>query len=829
MSFFKFSLKWVFREWKWSPLLFGLTFFLLFLAYLGVLLNLSYQSSSDLFLKERSRLILGADIVVSSPSELSEADLQELNDKTQGLSESRLIEFMGNIRSKSAASMAEVYAVDSAYPLLGQVQTSTGNGLDWSQPRSLYADRELSLLLGLAPGDEVKIGSQNFVYRGFLTEDSSLIRGSSVVAARVYIERTLAEATGLLQFGSRVDYDYFFALPDPAQTSVWMEKLKPFATEKGWRVRSAEDSLNRIERTLDFVGKYLSWLSLLMILLGFITGFYLSQVQLRSAAQRFALLIQMGLSHRGVQLIYGFKILLEQILALSLAAGVLALILHQWINPAMTRLPIVFQLKITGFSLTVSIGLALVLGLLFFLPYLLRLPKLQLKSLLDQSAPFLPESVSHNSWRSYTLILVFFYALTGLFLKDYRLSLVWLGFLLISLSFPLWVFPRFFTALGRACPWVGLKIPLLQLSRVRFASTLLFISLCQILFVLSLLPQLEGALRQQIEKTSQANIPSFFAINMQEEDLTEIQNFFSENSGRLTHLSPMILGRLTEINNQPTEEERFLTRPLRLSYRGDLLESETVLEGPDRLPVADPQAMEAELSMEEGYAERYDFKLGDKLAFDVGGIEIRGRIAQIRRVQWESFQPNFFIQFQEGVLDDFPKTWIGVVYDIPAEKRLNLLKESLEKFSSMSLIDLSEAIEKLSKITETLIVPVRLAAQGQSLLNFLILFLLIGYHQRSRSREFVLFKLLGASPAKVQGMMLTENLILNLAAGILSLTLALGFSNWLLYEFFETRYLEFSRPLIYFGISLLIVGGVTWLTTVQVQKKKGQEKDLLAQ
>src|SRR5690606_24264676 len=123
-------------------------------------------------------------------------------------------------------------------------------------------------------------------------------------------------------------------------------------------------------------------------------------------------------------------------------------------------------------------------------------------------------------------------------------------------------------------------------------------------------------------------VPDFFAINIQQEDLSAIQQYFIQHSSGLSSLSPMLLGRLSLINGTPPEKESFSTRPLRLSYRAKKFDSETVVEGLDELPPYDESQEKAFLSVEEDYAKRNSLKLNDNLTFILGGLEIEAQIKQ---------------------------------------------------------------------------------------------------------------------------------------------------------------------------------------------------------
>ena len=76
-----------------------------------------------------------------------------------------------------------------------------------------------------------------------------------------------------------------------------------------------------------------------------------------------------------------------------------------------------------------------------------------------------------------------------------------------------------------------------------------------------------------------------------------------------------------------------------------------------------------EISVEQKYAKSLEIDLNDELEIEVGGVPILAKVVNIRRVRWTSFQPNFFVQMQPGVLDQAPKTFIATLNDLDAEKK----------------------------------------------------------------------------------------------------------------------------------------------------------------
>ena len=51
--------------------------------------------------------------------------------------------------------------------------------------------------------------------------------------------------------------------------------------------------------------------------------------------------------------------------------------------------------------------------------------------------------------------------------------------------------------------------------------------------------------------------------------------------------------------------------------------------------------------------------IGDTLTFLIAGEEVKTTVANIRQVDWNSFQPNFFMVLSGNALESFPMTFIA--------------------------------------------------------------------------------------------------------------------------------------------------------------------------
>src|SRR5205807_7956258 len=95
-----------------------------------------------------------------------------------------------------------------------------------------------------------------------------------------------------------------------------------------------------------------------------------------------------------------------------------------------------------------------------------------------------------------------------------------------------------------------------------------------------------------------------------------------------------------------------LRREYRSTYRDTLDSTEELVRG--RWPAAVTNHDLIPISVEQGIAKDLNIELGDEIVFDLQGVLLTNRVASIRKVDWKRIQPNFFVVFPSGVLEDAP-------------------------------------------------------------------------------------------------------------------------------------------------------------------------------
>jgi putative ABC transport system permease protein len=180
--------------------------------------------------------------------------------------------------------------------------------------------------------------------------------------------------------------------------------------------------------------------------------------------------------------------------------------------------------------------------------------------------------------------------------------------------------------------------------------------------------------------------------------------------------------------------------------------------------------------------------LGDVLNFDIQGVEIKGKVVNLRSVKWNTFQPNFFIAFQPGFLDDAPKTWLLSVPPMQDEKKDPLQNGLVAKFSNVSIVDVSRVVQKILELSEQMSGALTAMAALSVFVGLFVLATVLSTEARTRLIEWNLYKVLGARQSQVLILFLIESLIVTLISVSLGALLGVLLSLTLMLVIFEVTF-----------------------------------------
>jgi putative ABC transport system permease protein len=261
-----------------------------------------------------------------------------------------------------------------------------------------------------------------------------------------------------------------------------------------------------------------------------------------------------------------------------------------------------------------------------------------------------------------------------------------------------------------------------------------------------------------------------------------------------------------------------LRREYRSTYTDHLREAEKVTAG--RWIGRATNGGVVPISVEAGIAGDLRVGLGDEIVFDVQGIPITTRIASLREVNWRRMEPNFFMLFPLGALENAPGTDVLVTRVASSAQSAQLQRAMVKAFPNVSVIDLTMIVQTLDAIVEKVFFVIRFMALFTVLTGILVLAsaLVTGHFQRMR--ESVLLRTLGASGGQVFGILLVEYVGLGVVAALTGVILALG-GAWALAQFvFHIRFAPEAAPVVLALVIVpLLTGGVGLLMSRGILKR----------
>ena len=174
-------------------------------------------------------------------------------------------------------ALVEMKAVDHTYPSIGEVTLNPPLPLNeiLSERDGVFgaaADPTLLARLDLKVGDSVTVGDARFQIRSAVESEPDKLGIGIGLGPRFLISQDALRATGLIQPGSLVRWNYRVKLPDNASddraVSALMEDAKTAAPEAGWEVRSRANASPQLERNIDRFTQFLTLVGLAALLVG---------------------------------------------------------------------------------------------------------------------------------------------------------------------------------------------------------------------------------------------------------------------------------------------------------------------------------------------------------------------------------------------------------------------------------------------------------------------------------------------------------------------------------------------------------------------------------
>jgi putative ABC transport system permease protein len=723
-------------------------------------------------LVSESSTFLAADRVISSSRPIPDP-MREAAER-RGLRTADTLTFPSMVFSADRNQLVSVKAVSAGYPLRGALATSSEPFVPGPHTDAIpsagevWLDSRLFPALALEIGDAVTVGVHTLRVARVLTEEPD--RGGSFfdLGPRLLMNLADVPATEVVQPGSRLRYRLLLAGPDDELAALRRELDAQL--EQGFRWRSIRQSSPSIGDALDRAESFLLLGGLLAVLLAGVAVALGADRYARRHYDHVAICKTLGATPADVQ--WGFLLALFLIGAVAVGAGLLlGGVLHLSIV-AILRAYLPVSLPAAGLKpLAVGSVTGFVCLIAFALPPIMNLRQISPMRVIRRDL----EHAGVSRWVTYacagggSLALLVWYT-DSWWLTAWTLTGV-LGIVV--------VFGLLAMALLRGGRVVGMqagnywRLALASLQRRHHQSVaqILIFGLAIMLLLILLLTRLAllDEWRQQIPERA----PNHFLMNIVPDELADLETLLRNEVDYRGDLFPMMRGRIVGVNGisaadweaqhrNPDAPGPRLSSERNLSWAQRMSANNTLLAGAwwDEGEVA-PQ-----ISVEEEYAGSAGLSLGDSVEFNIGGFPVSATVTSIRRVEWDSMEPNFFILFSPGALGDIPATYMTSFY-LPADRK-RFLNELLGRFPTVTVIEVDKLISQVQSIIGRVTQAVELVLALVLVSGALVLIASIQASRDERLAEHALLRTLGATRRLVTGSLSAEFALLGLFAGVIA-------------------------------------------------------------
>ena len=680
------------------------------------------------------------------------------------------------------STLVEVKAVDGAYPFYGAVTLKPEAPL-----AELLAQRDgafgaavdptLLTRLDLKIGDRITIGAATIALRAALSSEPDKLSGGLGLGPRLLISNAALDASGLIQPGSLVRFQYRLRLPNDDASDRAVEAVAAAAKadfpDAGWEIRTRSKASPQLERNVERFTQFLTLVALTTLIVGGVGVANAVAAHLGRRRDAIATMKALGATGGDIFAVYCTQILLVGLFATTIGAAIGAILPYAvaWGFGAMIPLPVA-----PAFHPAVAM-IAIVYGLLTALAFALwplgRAHDISASELFrDQIAA----GRRRPRWR-YVIasgaLVAALGALAVLTSYDRRIALIFTAaaaglFVLLRLVALLTM------ALARRAPRthaIVLRLALANIHRRGALTPTVVLSLGLGLALLVTMIEVDGNLHRQFTAALPEKAPSFFFLDIPAADGARFDAFVHDHApaAKLERV-PMLRGRIVAANGikaedlKPAAGSRWVLQGDRgITYAPALPEGSRLLAGTwwDKNYSGPPL-----VSLENRTAEDLGLKIGDTVTVNVLGRNLTATIANRRAVDWESLGINFVLVFSPGTFAGAPHSDIATLTFADggtAQEETALIKALADAFPTVTTVRVKDALDAIDAIIGNLVLALRGASAITLIAAALVLGGALAASQRLRIYDAVVLKTFGATRIQLLAAYALEYALIGLA------------------------------------------------------------------
>ncbi len=784
----------------------------------------SVRSAIDAGLQREGAAILGGDAALSftyrfaTPEERAQVrTFVAMDGDLSEIAEFRSMAVAGTGDATERA-LTQVKGVDAAYPLYGGVVLDPPMPLETALEGTggvpgAVMDRVLLDRMGLAAGDTVRLGTQDFMVMAALAREPDNAGGGFALGPRTMVALDALDGSGLLEPGTLFDTELRLRLPPGTDLEAARTQVGRALDGSGLRWRDRRNGAPGVSEFVDRLSAFLVLVGLAGLAVGGVGVAAAVRAHLHEKTGTIATLKTLGAEGSTI-----FQVYLIQIGVLTLLGLVLGLALGAALPLAFAplivdALPVPAEFGVRWAPLAEAAIYGALAAALFTLWPLARAQDIRAAALFRGAtdAAGLPRARFLVALAAILAVLVGLAAwLSGLpMLTLYTFGGIAAAFAaLVGIAW----------AVRRAARWAaGLRV-LRGRSALRLAlgsvggpggeAASVILSLGLGLTVLATVGQIDTNLRGAIARDLPDVAPSYFMVDIQPGQLDGFRERLDGDPGvDRVEAAPMLRGFITLINGRPAAKTA-----------GD----HWVLQGDRGVTYSDRPTPETTVTAGEWWPEDYDgppqisfaaeeaaemnVGLGDTITVNVLGRDITGTVTSLREVDFSTAGIGFVMAMNPAALKGAPHTWIATVYAEEGAEAA-ILRDLGDAYPNITAIRVRDAIARVTEVLAGIAAAITYGALATLVTGGVVLIGAAAAGVRARTYEAAILRTVGAGRGTILTSFAMRSILLGTAAGLVAVT-AGGTAGWAVSRFVMETDFRFASG----SAALVILGGIAATT-----------------
>lgn len=751
-------------------------------------------SAIETELATRGRELLGGDMQVSVWQRVpNAAELAALEDYGRVSGGTRL---QVVARAGDSSAPVELKAVDGQYPLYGKLVLADGRNVGAPGKDEAWLAQGALDRLGIRLGDEFEVGTLRLRAAGLIAAEPDRLGEGFQLGPTVIVAEEVPQAAGLIAPGSMFRSKYRIALDRNADPDSIKQKLEDEFPLSGFEIRTRDRASPGADRFVDRMGEFLTLVGLAALVIAGIGigGGVTSYLEARRTS--IATLKVLGATSADIARIYAL-----QIGAAALAGSIAGLAVGVATTPLLAAalsglLPVAAGVTIAPAALLAALAYGLLVALVFAATPILRARHFPAMALMRARVSPLARDRAAIGWVAAGLVAIVALALgtaaqpllSGYFLAGAATVLGLLGLLGWAIRWVAGALPR------PANPVV--RNALANLHRPGANTGALVTALGFGLAAFVVLAAIQTSIDGNIERRVPDEAPDYFVLDIPRDRIGEFEDLVHAGQpDAAIRAVPALRGsiiaygprsRMTRVADlEEIPEGAWALRGERgLTYSQTLPVGNSLVEG-DWWP--QNYSGEPLVSIDEELANAAGLGIGDYLTIALLGVERTVRIANLRRIDWESMGFNYALVFSPNALADAPHN-LAATIELPQGAATGpLLRSLVNAFPSSSVIEIGQVLAQARTILQQVGIATFAAASVAVLAGLAVLLGSIAAARAARTYDTVVLRVLGASRRQILLMQLAEYALLALVLALIALGLG-SLTAWLV----VTRLFEFD-------------------------------------